>query len=137
MTYSQNTLKNTSTHQDSIKTELRDTVRVPFLYVKTANKAFIEVKSLRKVSGLHQYELHSKDVEIAYYKYAYNKSEQAYDTLAQTTLPLLKKQSSDYQKMYQQYKDAYKTQKTQKIAVSVTLPVVAVLSFLLGFYLHR
>ena len=130
--------KNTLTPQDSITNALlKDTVRVPFLYVKTANKAFIEVRSWRKISGLHQKEIHSKDVEIAYYKFAYNKSQQAYDTLAQTTLPLLKKKSDKYEKMYLQYKDAYKIQKTQKIALSVTIPVVAVLSFLLGFYLHH
>jgi len=113
--------------------ELKDTVKVPFVYVKTANKAFIEVKTWRRVAGLNQSEMHSKDIEISYYKYADKKCEEAYDTLTQKTIPSLKRKSDDNEKLYYEFKSAYKTEKTQKIALSVTLPVAVALGFIAGF----
>ena len=117
--------------------DLKDTVKVPFLYVKTANKAFVEVRTWRKVAGLNQAEIHSKDVEIAYYKYANKKCEQAYDTLTLTTIPLLERKSKDYEKLYYNFKDAYRAERTQKIALSISLPVAVVLGFVIGFFINN
>lgn len=143
--YSQNTHKNTSTpltYQDSVALALKssvmkDSVKVPFIYVKTANKAFIEVKSWRRVAGLNQAELHSKDIEISYYKYADKKCEDAYDTLTRVTLPAYKKKSDDNQRLYEEYKKAYQIQKIKTITTSVTIPVMLAIGFLLGWYLHK
>lgn len=139
LSYSQDTPKNTSTpltKRDSILLDLRDTVKVPYLYVKTANKAFIEVKSWRKVAGLNQAELHSKDIEIAYYKRASEKYEKAYDTLTKVTLPAYKIKSDDNQKLYEQFKKAYQMQRIKTISTSVTIPVALAVGFLLGWYIH-
>ena len=138
--YSQNT--NKISHQDSVALALKnsvmkDSVKVPFVYVKTANKAFIEVKSWRKVAGLNQAELHSKDIEIAYYKYADKKCEDAYDTLTIITLPAFKKESADNAQLYQDFKSAYKLEKGKVIGLSVSVPVAILVGFLTGFLLFH
>ena len=116
---------------------MKDSVKVPFVYLKAANKAFIEVKSLRKVTGLHQAELHSKDIEISFYKYADNKCEQAYDTLTRVTLPALRKESNDNEKLYEDYKRAYKLEKSKVVGLSVGLPLSIGLGLLAGFLLFH
>ena len=137
--YSQDTPRNTLTQktQNNITSIVPDSVRVPFLYVKAANKAFIEAKGSRELILFYKSEMDAKDAETEGYKNATEKCKQANDTLTQKTIPLLRRESDDNAKLYADFKKAYRLQKTKTIATSITVPVVAVLSFLLGFYLHK
>ena len=134
--YSQNSLKNTSILQQT-KTIVPDSVKVPFEYLKAANKAFLEAKYSRTLIRLYKTEISTKDTEIIYYQAAQTKCQQAYDTLTQKTIPFLQKESDDNAQLYQTFKNAYKVQKRKTIGTSIGFGVAVILSFILGFELHR
>ena len=135
-TYSQDSLKITSTRQHS-NFPLKDSVKVPFVYVKAANKAFIEIKSARVLAKLYEYQSNSKDLEILYLSSANSKCEQTYDTLTLRTIPALKKESDDNAKLYADFKKAYKLEHAKVIGISVGVPVATFLGFLTGFLLFH
>ena len=144
-TYSQGLLKNTLTHQNNshinitvtITPTLSDSVKVPFIYVKAANKAFIEIKSAKILAKLYENQSSAKDLEIMYLSSANSKCEQAYDTLSLKTIPALKKESDDNAKLYADFKKAYKVEHLKVIGISVGVPVATFLGFLTGFLLFH
>jgi hypothetical protein len=129
--YSQNLQNNI------LRTQQIDSVKIPFIFIKKANKAFIEVKSLRVLVKLYQDQSGEKDLEIINLTSANNKCNQAYDTILTRTIPSLKKESDDNAKLYANFKTAYKAEKIKTLGLSVGVPVATVIGLLAGFLLFH
>ena len=122
---------------EKITVTVPDSIKVPYINVINANKAWEELKLRRRLAGLYQQDIHSVQVTSDFYKNAAKKCENANDTLIQITIPALEQKVKDNEKLYYDYKQAYKLDKAGKIGLSITLPVGIAAGFLLGWYLHR
>ena len=117
--------------QDSI-----NKVLVPYRYIVASNKAYTELKFFKRESGLCQERLHNKDIVIQYYERAYKKCNQE-DSINELIITNKTEQLNTAFNLYQQEKKERKKKQASTIGLAVLTPVVAVLSFVLGFYLHR
>jgi len=129
--YSQETLRNTSlTDKDTVK------ITVNYRYIVAARMLYRDYVGLKKVENQQLYTIQSQERQIqSLLKQA--SSLKSADSLLQvkslndSTLLL------NYTRENKSLKVDLRNAKAAKIGVSISLPVVAVLSFLLGWYLHQ
>lgn len=113
-----------------------DSIKIPYKNLIAANQAFIYLKYYRRESGLCQERLHNKDIVIQYYERAYKKCNQE-DSINELIITNKTAQLNTAFNLYQEEKKERKKKQASTIGLAVLTPVVAVLSFVLGFYLHR
>ena len=111
-------------------------VKIPYKNLISANQAYISLRYYRKESGLCQERLHNKDIVIQYYERAYKKCNQE-DSINQLVIANKTTQLNTAYNLYQEEKQERKKKQAAAIGLGVITPVVAVLSFVLGWYLHR
>lgn len=111
-------------------------VKIPYKNLVASNQAYLQLKYYKKQSGLVQEQLHNKDVVIQYYERVYKKCNQS-DSISTILLKNKNLEINELDILYKQEKRERKIQKTQKIGLAISLPVAAILSFLLGFYLAK
>jgi len=113
-----------------------DSVLISRKHFNAATNALFELKMYKKQEGTWQQRLHSKDVSIQYYERAYNKY-LIKDSLNTILINNKTAQVDTARYMYRIEKEARKQQQRKTLGVGVGLAAVAVLSFFLGFYLHK
>lgn len=116
--------------QDSITKVL-----VPFKYVVASNLAYTELKYYKKVEGLAQERLHSKDIVISYYERVYSKCRIS-DSLNQLVLQNKDEQLITAFQLYKEQKREVKLQKVKTWLLSTILPIITGGGgLLIGFYI--
>jgi hypothetical protein len=113
-----------------------DSVKIHYRHLVAATQAFVYLKYYRKESGLCQERLHNKDIVIQFYERGYNKCKQQ-DSINELIITNKTAQLNTAFNLYQQEKKERKKKQAATIGLAVITPVVAVLSFILGFYIHR
>ena len=120
----------------SLNIQKTDSVKIHFNQLVKATEALIELRNIKKQQGLFEERLHKKDVVIAYYERTYKKLNEA-DSINTILIKNKDKEIEIKDNKILDLKYDNRKQKTGKIISGITVPVVAVLSFLLGFYIHR
>lgn len=105
--------------------------------IPQANKSFILSKYQKRLLGLKELEIQSRDREIRFLNNKQRVTQQALDTALQVTIPALQTSDSLNHINYLDYKFGYKAQKTGKIVSTVVLIATTIGSFFLGFYLAK
>lgn len=124
--YSASTLQ----HTDSTKVAIND--------LRDATNALIELEGYDSINHLQAQEITVKNVQIGYLDQALKKSEEINATFKYNIVPELIKQDSLHNQLYTDFKKSYKKEKTKAIiSSSIGIPAIAILSFILGFYLHK
>lgn len=113
--------------------EREDSIKVSFNDIVSASKAFTELDGIDSVLALKDGELESQGIETRFYKDGLDDCIEANNTLTQVTIPLLQSRDSIHNNQYLAYKKAYSQEKTKKIITIIGIPVVAILSFVVGF----
>lgn len=101
-----------------------------------ATEALIELKNLKKVNYVYDERLRNKDITIQYYEKLYNKCNLS-DSITTVLLVNKDKEIKIKDNIISDYKYQNGANKAKKIGLGVAVPVVAILSFLLGWYLHQ
>lgn len=132
LSFSQPLKKNTEIQQtvDSlVQVNIRDVI--------AANKIRVEWRGYRGALYYKQLELSKRERQIQDLQRAYDKINKS-DSIAKfVTIPDLEKMDSLNRVNFSAMKDKFKMANGAKIGLAITTPIVAVLSFVLGWYLHR
>lgn len=123
---SQNSL--TTINQDSL-------VKIPYKDVVNCTKSFKELDGLKKAFAERGHQVTYLSKQSDYLEKALEKWKEI-DSVNQLTIKTLEVKNKKTSELSDTYKKALKKQKTETIIISTTLPVVAIISFVLGFYLH-
>lgn len=120
-------------------TSLQDSINkvlVPYKYIVASNKAYTELKFYKKESGLYNERVRNKDITIQYYERVYKKCREE-DSINSLIIVNKTTQLNTAYNLYQEEKKERKKKQAAAIGLGVITPVVAVLSFILGFYIHK
>lgn len=120
-------------------TSLQDSINkvlVPYKYIVASNKAYTELKFYKKESGLYNERVRNKDITIQYYERVYKKCREE-DSINSLVIANKTTQLNTAYNLYQEEKQERKKKQAAAIGLGVITPVVAVLSFVLGWYLKR
>lgn len=113
-----------------------DSIKISSKQLEKATEALIELRNLKKVSGITQQQLHNKDVVISYYERE-NKKLRDSDSLSDI---VINNKLKELEIVDQQLSDCVymrKQESKKKLGLAISLPLATVCSFLLGFYLHH
>lgn len=125
----------TSTYSQGIPKSLyEDSIKIPYRYIISTNQAYEKLRYYKSVAGINQERLHQKDVTIQYLERAFNKCTQS-DSIKSVLILNKDKELKILDKELLISKQEKRKLKAQKIGVGVSIPVIAVASFLLGWYL--
>lgn len=114
----------------------QDSIKISHLQLVKATEALIELRNLKKQNYVIDERLRNKDVVIKHYENLYRKCNQS-DSLGSILIRNKDTEITTLNNLYIEEKRERKIQKIQKIGLSVGLPVAAVLSFILGFYIAK
>ena len=120
--------------QEIPKSLYEDSIKIPYRYIVSTNQAYEKLRYYKSVAGLSQERLHQKDVTIQYLERAFNKSQQS-DSLKSI---LILNKDGEIKLLDRDLliaKSEKRKLKAQKIGIGLSVPVIAVASFLLGWYL--
>lgn len=118
-----------------LKIALSDSIKIPYRYLVATNQSLIELKSYKgNIEGFLNERTRNKDIAIASQqkeiKFLKDKDDKK-DLLIQA----YQKDSAIVERQLQAFKKAARTERAKKFGIGFSIPVVAVLGFLLGWYL--
>jgi len=116
---------------------LPDSTKIANNDIKAALEAFTELNGCDSIQYLQEQEIASKGLEIDYWKDGLEDCSRINDTLTQKVIPLIQEKDSIHNSLYLGFRKAFYHEKTKAILSGLSIPIVAIISFLIGFTIHR
>ena len=134
ISYSQNSSTNIY-RQDLLQIRLTDSIKIPYKYLVASNQALTELKSYKgNIEGFLNERTRNKDIVIASQQKEIKFLKER-DDKKDALIQAYQKDSVIVERQLQDFKKAARQERAKKWGIGVTVPIAAVLGFLLGWYL--
>ena len=128
--YSQNLPKN-------ILNQKSDSVCVPYEYIKASNKAFIELKGCNQLDTSNQIQIAQRDTLIDDLHHSLIYLQRSDNIIRCQVVNEYVRKDSINKAAISDLRKRIKSANEKKAVLFISIPVVAVLSFIVGYTLHR